>query len=1497
MDTTLPSDAQAAIDAFQDGIIGRRLPPWLRHAPAEQLPEIGKALSNSLRCCEQVNTVLRGIEGIDSFVASALGKALDQRYGLGRNPYSLRFLEGRREAVINSQPVGAHLTTVVYEEKPLLEVALRNFTAAQAQEGGQPRGNRLLLPRHGTVKPPTSIEFAGLCRELDLGERYQRHLDAILTPTGSAERLVSLLVDATRYTMLVDAYKARQEGTLDASELNVMVAVCEKGKLPRLAGDLVQARQLKLLGCQIEQVTVFVVVEQGVLFNTTRRVLLYVPGDPFSPWRAFESLDKLNRELGRRLRDKAYQRFFSRFVLRRDSQAFFAQVAERFDGLPGWAFRDLEPRLQAYPQPLFISLAQARIHQIKDDAAMIAVPVARLDREVQRQHDLRLAAEGWALLNLASFFVPGLGLALLAVTAYELLGEVYHGAEAWQQGDRQEALDHLTHVATDLAVLATAVAGVGVARRVWARSAKVDAMVPARLEDGTEKLWQHDLTPFQSQAPVAASSPDALGIRRQDGRAWIEMDGHHYCLAEAGDDQWQLHPVDGHGPLLRHNGAGAWRLWSEQPARWTDKYRMFRRLGEPFSGLNDEQIDQVLLFHGLDGDDLRGLHVHAQAPSPGMIDSVERVRLDQRIRSMIGRLRSGEPVADTTVLDHARRLPGASGLTDQALAALAWTQRRTLLQHLFEALQPSDTPGSAALRRVFPGLSARTAQALVRAASSVDRTRLRSSGRVALGLAEAARGSVLATRQARVFEALYLDTPQHADLARVVLGLLRYVPGGEQGVCWRLYEGCLGGPILAKTEQGQRAFDLVHVNGTFQLHGSQGTALGEAGELFDVMAPAYTEAQRAAMGIGDPFAHNLRVILAREAARHRDEISRLLGAVRPGAVRGPMRLADGRIGYPLGGGGVGGFASRGSALRATLRDLFPWLSDEQVETFADDARRSGQQIEHVLADLRNEFAILRMTLNTWVARGQGDVREDREALRQTLFNCWRRSVGVGELQINAQENLHVMFCNFRSSGLPNIPPQVSFRGVTSLSLLHLDLLEVPSSLLLAFPNLQTLDLGGNLLTRLPQPLLQIAQLRHLSLTNNRIVLNIAQTATLASCTSLQSLDLSHNPLGSRFTLAGLAELRWLNLRDTQISQFPLGVFDNAQLVSVDLRDNRIRYIPEGFYQLPVWQRRRFRLNANPLGEAQTLRLQASLSSDGPALDEEQVLLRMNHAREVWGDAVAPEHRGLMLAAWDTLDAGQDAERFFRVLRQLLLSEDFRVNARALGNRVMAVLQAMAITPELRQNLLSVANDEWGCQDGATWCLSNLELNLLVWQVEHAAQGESERALLDLGRRLWRQDAVDMFATRWALQHGRTLEGSEVGLAFRIGLRERLDLPLQVGEMSFLAISGVLDADLAEAEAAVRDAETPEEVARSMVDRGFWQAHLERSHPERFAAVDLPFRRQLESVLDDEALSEGARIDQADAIRDAQRAARRGLMLDMTIHAMEVGPKGPSIDVR
>jgi len=137
----------------------------------------------------------------------------------------------------------------------------------------------------------------------------------------------------------------------------------------------------------------------------------------------------------------------------------------------------------------------------------------------------------------------------------------------------------------------------------------------------------------------------------------------------------------------------------------------------------------------------------------------------------------------------------------------------------------------------------------------------------------------------------------------------------------------------------------------------------------------------------------------------------------------------------------------------------------------------------------------------------------------------------------------------------------------------------------------------------------------------------------------------------------------------------------------------------------------------------------------------------------------------------------------------------------------------------------------------------------------------------------------------------------VGLAYRLGLRHRLNLPIEVGEMSFRPLAGVTDEHLARAEAAVYQAETQEAVARSLVDRTFWQAHLERAQPDTFAQVDLPFRRRLDAVLDDEALTDEERRDQSDAILGEQRAARRGLMLDVTLRLLASGPADPPIEVR
>lgn len=1494
-EATTAQTLRVSAEAFQDAIIGKRLPGWLRNVPADHMPALSQALSKSLAYRHQLEVMLAGIKGVDAFVASALNDALSERYGAGYNVRRLMFLQGIREPVIGAQPTGSHLTQVDYQEAPLLEIALRNFTAAQARPGGQPRGNRLLITQPVPPAVPTAWEFAALCRELDLGERYQRHLDAVFKAPG----VDALLNDAYRHAMLVDAYRARFDNLLADNELTLVVDMCVEGQLGWLAGDRVVPKLLELLGCRLEQIVVLDVINQGPLLNSTSQVLLYVPGDPHGAWSTFPSLRHLANELGRRLRDKPYQQFFSRFVRRRDSQNFFSIVIPAYEDLAIWANISLNERLHAYPLRLFDSLATARVRQIKDDAALIAMPVAQLDRDLQQAHDERLAAEGWALLTIAGFFVPAIGLALLTVTAWELLGEVYHGIEDWHHGQTREALDHLSNVATDLAFVAATAAGAATARRLWRRSARVDDLLPARLEDGSTKLWQQDLTRFRSQPPDSRMA-DAQGIVRLNGQAWIEMDGHHYSVVQrAADQQWQLRPRGGHGPELQNNGAGAWRLWSEQPTHWHDTHLMFRRLGRRFGELADEQITLVLSFHELDADHLRALHVYGRHAPACLLDSVQRCALDSRIRGLIGELRAGRVVEDFTVLEQARSLPGAAGLSDQDLAEECWRQRRLLLQRLYDATQDSDTSSTAALRRLFPSVHRLAAQEVLDGASGADRQRLLESGRIPLRMAEAARSSSRVIRLARVYEALFLDMPQNADVAKVSLSLLRHLPGARQLMRWRLFEGYSNGPLLLSTHEGEPVFDLVHLNGQFGLLDEQGRTVGESGELFEVMTRAWTPAQRSDMHLGEPFAMRLRERLAREALQRREDVGQLLNpSLRGGVFRPPQRLADSRLGYPLGGSRLSRQRHPVRSSLVMLRELFPTFSDEQAAVWFERVRRSGHQVDVVLAGLRAELVELTSSLDRWVLASAADEGADRTFVRQGLLNCWQqRQSATPYDDRQPADNFHMILYGALSGGLPEIPARVTFDHVAYLALLRMDLQSVPSSFLLAFRRLHTLDLGDNRLTQLPVYLLQMPHLRSLTLTNNQITLDRTQAVTLASCEGLEYLDLSHNPLGRPFSLHGLSRLRWLNLRDTRITRVPTGLMVRPNLYYVDLRDNRISQLPQQFYQLHVMYRRRVRLAGNPLTQLERERLRIAFIAPDTLLDDAAAVEQVNNARALWGDAVGAEQRGEFVIRWGALPQGPRSARFYRVLTQLLQSEDFRQQPRALALRVLALLQAMADDSALSDELFSVSNDEWQCQDGATWCLSNLELKVLVWKALHQTEDNSQQALLDLGRRLWRLDEVDRLAVQDIQARQGNPDESEIGLAYRLGLRDPLNLPLEVGNMNFRQVAGVDDARIELACMRILEAETQERVARSLVERGFWQAHLERTYPEDFATVDKPFHEQLEAVLDDPALNDETKRGQAQDIKNQQQSARRKLMLERTLRALETVAEDPPINVR
>ncbi|WP_280041055.1 NEL-type E3 ubiquitin ligase domain-containing protein [Pseudomonas sp. Hg5Tf] len=1466
-DGTTKTPLQISFEAYQDGFIGRALPAWLRTASVEQLTALKEAMVLSLYFNQRTRSALAGLQSIDSFTLPLLQQALGPRLDAQR----LQFVMGRKEPVITSQPIGSPVTAAVYANIPLLEAALRNFNEEETRPGGYLAGNRLLDPHDAQTELPTPDVFARACRQLDLGKRYQQHLDSVLSPAEGVDeqpgegrrRVASLIARMQRYSMLVDAHIAWIKGQLHADEHQLLVKLCGLQSPINLNDDPVIPKQLSLLGCWLEGIVVLDVRDEtfSPLYTSSNRVLVYIPGDPLTPWRAYPSLRHFANDLGRRLRIGSYQNFFRRFVRRRDSQRFFSRVVSGYADVSDLANIDLHERMLAFDGRLFDSLAHASIQRIKDDAAMIAVPTSAVDREVQREHDERLAAEGWTLLNLAGLFVPVLGALLLAMAAWDLLRGVYHGVQAWREGDTHEALDHVLNVAIDLAVIAATAAGIHAVRGAWQRSTVVDSLIPAQLNDGSQRLWNQDLSAYRSEIPPAAAVQDPEGLFHLGSQAWIEMDGYYYAVRQR-NGTWCLSSRNGHAPGLVHNGAGAWRLWSEQPAEWEDPYRLFRRLGRFYQTFNDQQIDEILTATNLTPDQLRALHAYVRAPDACFVDTCERFALDQRIRVAILQLSQEHEVEDQQVLDAIRVLPGAEGLSEPLLVSLVMRQRRSLFQQLYDANLAGHSDETALLRRDFPGLHARAAIAVLEAAGTAQRERLLESGRVPLPMAEAARTAVRQIRVARVYEALYLHTPQSLDLARVCLKLCGKLPGAPAGQRWRLFDVTLQGPALLAVGEGEgdRCLDMLHHAGDFQLFDDQGRSLAGPGEFFSVMAAGFDDAERDAMDVSEPFAHNLRVLLAAQAKVQRQEVGQFIGpAERIGWFRPPQRLEDGRLGYPLSGRSPG-HLRRPAALSRRLRLLYPAFDDAQIERWLEAVRRSGQDPDREIVRLERELSRLQVELGRWCESlpATSSQRTPRQSLSQALIGCWQHTRGTHMYSATGEfEGYRLMIWGLRLDNLPALPESVSFEHVRQLSLRDMGLRDLPADFLRAFPNVTHLELPNNRVTQLPPNLPLLRLLRELDLCDNSIVLDQTQAQTLSDCESLEVINLSSNPLGRTFSLARMIRLRRLHVQRTGISQFPPDLLSRQELNVADLRNNAITDVPEQFYRLPQRLSSAILLEWNPLNQGTVQRLREYMLANGWHIAPGWLDIPApapHVVRDRWLNAVGADALAQRSYTWDQMQGTEGSQAFFQLLERLLGTVDFQHRPFVLADRVFTLLEAMGQYSGLREELFGVMNNlELTCQDSAALHLSTLELRLLVWRACYeAGPGREQSALVELGRQMWRLDQVDQAAladiqARQAAGHDP--DQIEVGLAYRLELRQLLNLPGQPGDMGFRAIAGLDAQQNQRLGQQILARENNERLAESLLTRDFWLAHLKRAYASRFSAVSEPFQMRSTELME------------------------------------------------
>lgn len=625
--------------------VGLKIPAGYETAPKAHLEALKSSSRQSFSSQNDVDQFLANLNGAKAFARPLLRAAILERFkvSVDVDNVMLRYSAPGTETFADATPISISL----------LDAALHNFTEADEVDtyaAHRVRGMRvLLLSSQGRL--PFSVEdFAKLCRQLDVGGKYQAHVNSVLGIGKAEDVLRAKVVLSQRQAFFAAIDLARMQGdidrvTKDSSAYNMLLGLADNWENQRLDGKPVRCNGLKLFG-DTELVGIVLIGPDRSDSETVQRLVAYIPHDPVSPIKEYPSARQFHFELRERLRDPAYQDFFSRFVRQEDKARFFSRLNDRLTPLrqpPNGEFNvreripDPNARIPMEEAPvrgdLWHFLFDQHLNKLLGDAKFVAVSTA--DADAQALHEKLLGYLGVALsvLNVVALFVPPLGVAMMTVMAAQLTNELVEGVESLAQGEKDEGFAYLMDVAQNLAQLAVfAVVGAENAELVTPirRSPFFDSLKQVALPNGQTRLWKPDLNRYElSKALPNGVKPDELGLLRHDGQTYLPLQGKLFKVSkDPQSNNFRIeHPdrVDVYKPLLEHNGAGSWKTELDRPLEW-DKGQMLRRLGASVDGLGDETLEQVLTASGVHENVLRRLHVEHETPPALLADTLTRFK-------------------------------------------------------------------------------------------------------------------------------------------------------------------------------------------------------------------------------------------------------------------------------------------------------------------------------------------------------------------------------------------------------------------------------------------------------------------------------------------------------------------------------------------------------------------------------------------------------------------------------------------------------------------------------------------------------------------------------------------------------------------------------------------------------------------------------------------------------------------------------------------------------
>ncbi|SDX91866.1 dermonecrotic toxin domain-containing protein [Pseudomonas sp. NFACC08-1] len=648
--------------------IHARLPIWLKRASRAHQKRF-KVLTQQLqRDSDTLNALMVDLPAPDTFTRDLLlAQPPVQAWGPVKGKGGV--VEAVRRARIKRDAFGTSLSVV--------EAAMRNYPPADAAVGsefdkkgelfikGQPgEFHRWGAPSATLPLPMTPASFALLCRSMDAGGAYQRLLAQRLPHIGAEVPAVAKAYMAyARSQLAYDAYEAKLDGRLDETGERLLAYV----------GVQLEDRPVEPLACEIKALEVLSVplfgarVYWGVAGNAqgVRPVVLHLPHDVVAPVKQFPSLQAMAAQLAERLRKRSYRQSLMRYLPLRlqaqlgdalhdqveweikDNLNLFQEIHAR---VTGWREGELgeggNPRRIRVPTPhVPWSLGDVRKNQWDDryhewrthilaNASTLMVPTKDQDWQA-----LLARFEYWESLAerslmLAVSFIPfcaPIGMAAAAVGGVRLVYEFFEGIQAFNEGHAQEGIDHIFNVLF------------GIAQGAYLGFIG-GAVEPMPLSDGTTRLWNGDVTPFQArQRPPLVAEQDAWGVWRTADQAWVQVEGQYFEVQGTADALGLRLPAGHRGvtPLLEWSRARGWR-WAHRNPLQRSNLELLRDFAETPGELDDKTILALQRQAGISEAHLRYLQVEGQ-PLPALFaDALSEARNWQKVQQTIGRLRRDE---------------------------------------------------------------------------------------------------------------------------------------------------------------------------------------------------------------------------------------------------------------------------------------------------------------------------------------------------------------------------------------------------------------------------------------------------------------------------------------------------------------------------------------------------------------------------------------------------------------------------------------------------------------------------------------------------------------------------------------------------------------------------------------------------------------------------------------------------------------------------------------